>query len=100
MILEMVVLNVKPGFGEAFEQAFSEAQTLISSMPGCLNHQLQKCIETPNRYLLLVHWRTIEDHMVGFRGSDEFQEWRARLHHFYDPLPVVEHYELLFGGNR
>jgi len=36
-----------------------------------------------------------EDHTVGFRESDENQEWRKLLHHFYDPFPVVEHYELV-----
>jgi heme-degrading monooxygenase HmoA len=62
-------------------------------MPGYLGHELQRCMETPSRYLLLVRWETLEAHTVGFRGSPEYQRWRALLHHLYDPFPVVEHFE-------
>lgn len=92
MILETARLDVKPGQEPAFEQAFARAQRIIAGAPGYLDHQLRRCVETPSRYLLLVQWRTLEDHTVGFRGSDAYQEWKALLHHFYDPFPEVEHY--------
>lgn len=93
MILEAVVLPVIAGREAEFEAAFREASPIIASMPGYLGHELQRCIETPSRYLLLVRWETLEAHTVGFRGSPEYQRWRALLHHFYDPFPVVEHFE-------
>ena len=99
MILEVAVLDVKPGRPQEFESAFSEAQTIISSMKGYISHQLQRCIEKPNRYILLVAWETLEDHTQGFRGSAEYQEWRRLLHHFYDPFPEVEHYRLVVDGS-
>jgi heme-degrading monooxygenase HmoA len=96
MILEVAMLDVKPGETTEFEAAFREAQKIISSMNGYASHQLQRCLENPNRYILLVNWQTLEDHTIGFRESDEYQEWRAMLHHFYDPFPTVEHYETVF----
>lgn len=96
MILESAHLDVKRGQENAFETAFSEAQSIIASMPGFLSLELHRCIETTNRYLLLVHWRTMEDHTVGFRTSPEYQRWKALLHCFYDPFPTVEHYERRF----
>ncbi len=92
MILEHAILNVKPEKSEAFELAFSNAQKIISSMKGYIRHDLQKCIEEENTYLLLVEWETIADHEIGFRKSAEYQEWKQLLHHFYDPFPVVQHY--------
>lgn len=92
MILELAVLDVKPGQEAAFEAAFDEAQGIIASMGGYLSHQLQRCLERPNRYLLLVNWETLEAHTQGFRGSPEYQRWRELLHHFYEPFPQVEHY--------
>jgi heme-degrading monooxygenase HmoA len=92
VILESAVLNVKPGREAAFEAAVAKAQPLIAASPGCLNVEVRRCLETPNRYLLLVNWRTLEDHTVGFRQSPAYQEWRNLLHHFYDPFPQVEHY--------
>ncbi|EAQ66305.1 hypothetical protein MED121_06470 [Marinomonas sp. MED121] len=98
-ILEVAVLDVKSGQSENFEMAFAKAQSIIVSMTGYLSHQLQQCIENPNRYILFVNWQTLEDHEVGFRQSPEYQEWKALLHHFYDPFPVVEHYQSIFEGD-
>ena len=98
MILEVAILNVKPGKTAAFEDAFQQAQSIISSMAGYAGHQLQKCMEKDNRYLLLVRWQTLENHTQGFRESDEYQQWKRLLHHFYDPFPVVEHYQLVTGS--
>jgi heme-degrading monooxygenase HmoA len=92
MVLEVAILNVRAGQEAEFERAFGQAAPVISSMKGYQSHELQRCIETPSRYVLLVRWLTLEDHTVGFRGSPEYQEWRRLLHHFYDPLPVVEHF--------
>ena len=94
-ILEVAMLDVKPGQEAEFEAAFSKAQLIIASMPGYESHQLQRCVEQGNRYILLVTWRSLEDHTVGFRESDEYQTWKALLHHFYDPFPEVQHFEQL-----
>ncbi len=97
MVLEVAFLDVKPGRSHEFEDAFIQAQAIISSMKGYVSHQLQKCVERPNRYILLVNLQSLEDHTHSFRGSPEYQEWRRLLHHFYDPFPEVEHYELVAG---
>jgi len=95
MILEVAVLNVTPGQESDFEETFSKAQAIISSMNGYLGHELKRCIENRSRYILLVQWATLEAHIEGFRGSAEYQDWKEMLHRFYDPFPVVEHYEAL-----
>ena len=96
MILEVAILDVKPGQQADFESAFNEAQTIISAMPGYLSHQLQRCLENSDRYILLVNWQTLEHHTRGFRESAEYQRWRELLHHFYDPFPQVEHYQTVY----
>jgi heme-degrading monooxygenase HmoA len=96
MILEAAILDVIPGHEAEFESAFVQASPIIASMDGYISHQLQRCMETSNRYLLLVQWETLEAHTVVFRGSSEYLEWKKLLHHFYDPFPVVQHYELAF----
>jgi heme-degrading monooxygenase HmoA len=95
MILEVAVLPVLPERCAEFEVAFRQASGIIASMPGYVSHELQRCLETPHRYLLLVKWQQLEDHTVGFRGSPQYQEWKRLLHHFYDPFPVVEHYTVV-----
>jgi heme-degrading monooxygenase HmoA len=95
VILEVAMLNVIPGHEADFEVAFLEASAIISSMPGYIRHSLHRCVETPSRYLLQVDWETLEDHTVGFRGSPEYQRWKALLHHFYEPFPTVEHFMIV-----
>jgi heme-degrading monooxygenase HmoA len=95
MILEVAILQIRPGKTDEFETAFNLASSIISSMGGYINHELQKCLSTDNQYILLVRWENLEDHTVGFRQSPEYDCWRQLLHHFYDPFPMVEHYEIV-----
>jgi heme-degrading monooxygenase HmoA len=95
MILELAMLNVIPQRTQEFERAFAEAKGIIASMPGFVSLELQRCLESANRYALLVRWEKLEDHTQGFRNAPQYQQWKALLHHFYDPFPTVEHYELI-----
>lgn len=92
MILEHAILPVRPGAERDFEAAFARARPLIAEQPGCLAVSVHRSIETPNEYLLLVAWETVEAHTEGFRRSPEYDDWRRLLHGFYDPFPVVEHF--------
>ncbi|MEK5234625.1 antibiotic biosynthesis monooxygenase [Paenibacillus sp. FSL L8-0470] len=93
MILEAAMLQVKPGMTSQFEASFKEASPLIASIEGYLGHELQHRLEDDHKYLLLVKWRKLEDHTVGFRESGQYQQWKALLHHYYSPFPAVEHFE-------
>jgi heme-degrading monooxygenase HmoA len=66
-------------------------------MRGYVSHDLKRCIEKPSRYILLVNWQRLEDHTEGFRKSPRYRDWKALLHHFYDPFPEVEHYDDVFS---
>jgi heme-degrading monooxygenase HmoA len=92
MILEHALLQVKPGMEVQFETSMREALPLIKATPGFLKLEVRPCIEAKGKYLLLVFWATLEAHTQGFRGSDRYGEWKVRLHHFYEPLSLVEHY--------
>jgi len=98
MVLEVAILSVRAGQSGAFEAAFLEAQEILSSSPGYQRHELRRCLEAPDRYLLLVWWDSLESHTEGFRRSPGYQRWRVLLHHFYDPFPTVEHYAAMPGA--
>ncbi len=95
MILEVAILDVKPSQEAAFERDFAKASVHISSISGYISHELQRCVEKQNRYILLARWKTLEAHTEGFRKSSEYSEWKRLLHHYYDPFPTVEHYSLV-----
>ncbi|MEV0252420.1 antibiotic biosynthesis monooxygenase [Nocardia sp. NPDC050712] len=93
MIIEHVLLPVRPELSAAFEAAFAEARPIIAGMAGFRALSLSRCVEEPGSYLLLVEWDRLEDHVEGFRGSPEYLRWKALLHHFYDPFPTVRHFD-------
>jgi heme-degrading monooxygenase HmoA len=92
VILEHALLSVEASRSAEFEAAFAQATPLIAGMPGFRRLSLSRCLEREDQYLLLVEWDRLEDHTEGFRGSPAYQEWKALLHRFYDPFPVVEHF--------
>jgi heme-degrading monooxygenase HmoA len=94
MVLEQAVLQITPGREEAFEEAFSTVAALLAGSPGCRGVRLHRGIEAPSRYLLLVEWERLEDHMVGFRTSAAYEQYRGALVGFYEVPAAVEHYEL------
>jgi heme-degrading monooxygenase HmoA len=100
MILEAAILYVKNGLEIEFESNFKIASQYIITINGYLSHSLQKCIENKNQYLLLIEWEKLEDHTVGFRTSSEYQEWKKILHPYYDPFPIVEHYEMVIENKN
>ena len=91
-MLEVALLDVDPARADAYEAAFREARQHIAASPGYLGHELRRRTEAPGRFLLLVWWDSVESHTEGFRKSDRYAAWKALLHDFYDPFPVVEHF--------
>jgi heme-degrading monooxygenase HmoA len=72
MILEVALLQVKPGMEQEYEESFRKASNIISCMKGYISHELQRCMEIKGKYLLTVKWESLEDHTVGFRQSIEY----------------------------
>ena len=93
MITEHALLDVIPGREAEFVDAMETAKAIIAASPGFVSFRVERCVERPSWFLLLVEWERLEDHTEGFRGSAAYEDWRAALHHFYDPFPVVEHFE-------
>lgn len=98
MVLEVAILDVRAAQEANFERDFVLASAYISSITGYISHELNRCVEKRNRYILLVRWTTLEAHTVGFRTSPAYLEWKRLLHHYYDPFPTVEHYSNVYNS--
>lgn len=98
MVLESAELLIKAGMEDAFEAGVREAAPLFRRARGCEGMRLQRGIENPRAYRLLVRWQTLEDHTVHFRGSEDFQEWRRLVGHCFDGAPVVTHLDTVLDA--
>lgn len=96
MILELADLRIQPGKQAEFDAAIKQgAETVISKAKGFRGFKINKSIETPERYVLMIYWDTLENHTVDFRESAAFQDWRALVGPFFTTPPAVEHFSLL-----
>ncbi len=95
MILELADIRVTPGQEAAFEEAIERGlRTVVSRAKGFVRYKVSHGIESPQRYILQIVWATLEDHNLGFRGSELFTQWRAIVGSFFAVPPTVEHFEL------
>jgi heme-degrading monooxygenase HmoA len=96
MILEIADIRIPPGRQSEFEAAIVRAaQTILTRAKGFRSYEIRHGVESPERYILMITWETIEDHNIGFRQSELFTEWRAIISPFFAQPPQVEHFSLL-----
>jgi heme-degrading monooxygenase HmoA len=96
MILEVADIRIHPDQHDAFEEAIQRGlDNVISKARGFRGFKVNKGVEHPQRYLLMIFWDTLEDHTVHFRQSPAFAEWRAIVGPYFAAPPVVEHFTLL-----
>jgi quinol monooxygenase YgiN len=93
MITEIAQIDVKPGTEKDFEAAVAKARAAFGRAKGFHGFELHRSIEKPQRYRLLARWETVDAHMVDFRNSPNFAEWRALVGPFFASPPEVEHTE-------
>lgn len=96
MILELADITITPGRQAEFDRAILHGlDTVVSRARGFRGYKVNKGVESPERYLLMIFWDTLEDHTVGFRQGPLFAEWRAIVGPFFAAPPAVEHFTLL-----
>lgn len=91
MVLEHAVISIRPGSNREFEAALDEARAVVAEADGFVSLNLHRGIETPDQYVLLIEWKTLEDHTVGFRESERFTRWRALIGPYFESPPEVIH---------
>jgi heme-degrading monooxygenase HmoA len=96
MILEVADIRIVPGKSAEFDAAVQRgAETVIARAKGFRGYKVNRGVESPDRYLLMIYWETLEDHTRGFRESPAFAQWRAIVGPFFAAPPAVEHFELV-----
>ena len=96
MILELADIHIPPGKQAEFDAAIQHGvETVISQAKGFRGYKVNKGVESPERYLLMIYWDTLENHTVDFRGGPLFPQWRAIVGPFFAVPPTVEHFTLV-----
>ncbi len=97
MVVEVVNLEAKPGQSDAMREGLRKARDVISQSPGYIGSAFHQSIERPERFVLYIKWKTVEDHTEGFRKGPLFPVWRAHWAEFMGGPPDVLHYDVFAG---
>lgn len=92
MIHEIATLSIDPSRAAAFEAAAAKAKPIFLAADDCHDMRVERVIEVPGRYLLIVRWSSVAAHEA-FRATPAFQDWRALAGPFFAEPPVVVHAE-------
>jgi heme-degrading monooxygenase HmoA len=92
MVLEVALIDVRPGQEDDFTAAYGRVRTLLTTTPGCLTVRMTRGIESPSRFVLLVEWESVDAHLDNFRATDRFTGWREAIGPYFAAPPVVEHF--------
>jgi len=96
VILEIADIRIRPGTRAEFDAAIVHGvQTAIAPAEGFRGYKVNRGVESPERYVLMIFWDTLENHTVDFRGSAAFGQWRAIVGPYFAQPPQVEHFTLL-----
>lgn len=94
MVTEIAYITIDPARAAAFEAAVAEAAAAFRADQGCRSMRLERVVEDPAQYRLVVGWDSVEAHMVAFRESPNFTRWRELAGPFFAVPPRVEHWEV------
>ena len=96
MILEMADIRIRAGEQVAFDAGIRRGvETVIAKARGFRGYTVNRGVESPDRYVLMIFWDTLENHVVDFRGSAAYAEWRAIVSPYFAAPPQIEHFTLV-----
>jgi heme-degrading monooxygenase HmoA len=92
MVLEVALIDVRPGHEDQFAAAYAKARHLVATTSGCRSVRMTRGVESPTRFVLLVEWDSVDSHLDNFRASERFGQWRELIGPHFAAPPVVEHF--------
>lgn len=99
MTIEYIRYAIGADRAEAFEGAYAEAEAALTTSPHCLGYELSRCVEDPTSYILRIEWDSLDGHLQGFRGSEEFRTFLQHVQPFVGDVQEMRHYEVTRVGS-
>lgn len=92
--VEYIRYRIDPADQAAFEDAYRAAAPSLAAAPECLDYELSRCQEEPDRYILRIRWTSVEGHLQGFRNGPRFPPFFAAIKPYVGAIEEMRHYHL------
>jgi quinol monooxygenase YgiN len=93
MIIEYIRYTIPPGSAAEFEAAYQRAAVNLDASPQCLGYELSRCVEEHASYILRIEWKSIDEHMQGFRKGDQFAAFFKSIEPYLEQIEEMRHYQ-------
>jgi quinol monooxygenase YgiN len=95
MILEIAQADIRAGQDAALREAVRNALPIFQKEKGCSAIKFYQSIESPNRIVVLVWWKTLEAHVEDFVTSPDYATFLGLFAPLLEGEPKLEHHVLL-----
>jgi len=92
--VEIIRYSIPAAQSAAFEKDYAEAAEYLKASQYCLGYRLIHGEEEPENYILIIHWTSKEEHMIGFRNSAEFLPFFNLIKPYYSNIQEMKHYNI------
>jgi heme-degrading monooxygenase HmoA len=93
MLLERAEMLIKTGLEKEFADAMTKRGIpLLASVPGVNSVKMGQGVENPDKFMLLVEWATMEEH-IAFSKSTSLAEFLTVIRP-YSRGGSMEHFEM------
>ena len=92
MIVEYLRYEIDEARRERFVADYRAASGPLMASPHALSFDMCQCVEDPGQFILRIEWTSAEDHMNGFRGSDNFRAFFGHIKPYVKDIVEMRHY--------
>lgn len=93
MTTELIRYRIQAGQEEAFLDAYRKAGTFLERSPDCLGYKVLRGEEEPDRFAVVIRWKSTQRHLEGFRKSADFAAFFAAVKPFFAAIEEMKHYQ-------
>lgn len=94
MVIEYIRYKVPEEQKEAFIQSYAQASEQLNASVYCLAYELSECEEEAGQFILRIEWTSTEEHLNGFRKSNEFSQFFSHVKPYFNNIQEMRHYKL------
>ena len=96
--VEYIRYSIRDDTTDAFLSAYRAASVSLDASPECLGYELSQCVEEPEKFILRIHWTSVDDHMRTFRASNHFRDFFACIRTYVSQIEEMHHYSVRMTG--
>jgi quinol monooxygenase YgiN len=94
MTVEYIRYKVTEELREAFIDAYKNASIELEASQFCTAYELAECQEEAGQFILRIEWTSTDEHINGFRKSEIFPSFFAKVKPYFENIQEMRHYKL------